>query len=58
MDTCMIDVTGIDVSIGDEAVIFDYADGKIDEIASLTDTIVYEVITNIGKRVDRRYINE
>jgi len=58
MDTCMIDVTDIDVNVGDEAIIFDYADGKIDELALLTDTIVYEVITNIGKRVDRRYINE
>lgn len=58
MDTCMIDVTDIDVQVGDEAVIFDYTDDKICEMASLTDTIVYEVITNIGKRVDRRYIKE
>lgn len=58
MDTCMIDVTDIEVNVGDEAVIFDYTDGRIEKIASLTDTIVYEVITNIGKRVDRRYINE
>lgn len=58
MDTCMIDVTDIDVNVGDEAVVFGYTDDKISEIASLTDTIVYEVITNIGKRVDRRYINE
>jgi len=58
MDTCMIDVTDIDVKLGDEAVIFDYEDEKIEEIAQATNTIVYEVITNIGKRVDRRYINE
>lgn len=56
MDTCMIDVTDIDVNIGDEAVIFDYDLQKLDEIASLTNTIHYEVITNIGKRVDREYI--
>ena len=58
MDTCMIDVTDIDVKVGDEVIIFGYTDGKIDEIAKLTSTIVYEVITNIGKRVDRYYINE
>lgn len=58
MDTCMIDVTDINVKVGDEAIVFDYTDGKIDELATLTDTIVYEVITNIGKRVDRKYICE
>lgn len=58
MDTCMIDVTDVDAKIGDEVVIFDYTDNKVDEIANLTGTIVYEVITNIGKRVDRNYIIE
>ncbi len=58
MDTCMIDVTNIDVEIGDEVVIFDYTDNKIEKIAELTGTISYEVITNIGKRVDRNYIYE
>lgn len=58
MDTCMIDVTDIDVKVGDEAVIFDYTDNRIETLSKLTDTIVYEVITNIGKRVDRNYINE
>jgi len=58
MDTCMIDITDIKVDLGDEAIIFDYTDERIDKIAELTDTIVYEVITNIGKRVDRRHVNE
>lgn len=56
MDTCMIDVTGINVNIGDEAVIFDYESEKLEEIARITNTIHYEVITNIGKRVDREYV--
>ena len=56
MDTCMIDVTDIDVKVGDEAIIFDYANERIEELANITNTIVYEVITNIGKRVDRNYI--
>jgi len=58
MDTCMIDITDIDVKVGDEAVIFDYDNENIQKIAELTQTINYEVITNIGKRVDREYINE
>ena len=58
MDTCMIDVTDIDVKVGDQAIIFDYMDDNIEKIAKLTDTISYEVITNIGKRVDRNYIYE
>lgn len=58
MDTCMIDVTDIDVSIGDEAVIFGYMDNRLEDVARLTDTIEYEIITNIGKRVDRNYIYE
>ena len=58
MDTCMIEVKNIDVKVGDEAIIFDYTDNKIEKIAKLTDTISYEVITNIGKRVDRNYIYE
>ncbi|MBR6689432.1 MAG: alanine racemase [Clostridia bacterium] len=56
MDTCMIDVTGIDVKLGDEAIIFDYDGVKLEEIANLTNTIHYEIITTIGKRVDREYI--
>lgn len=58
MDTCMIDITDIDAKVGDEAVIFDYTDDRIETLAKYTDTIVYGVITNIGKRVDRNYINE
>lgn len=56
MDTLMVDVTNIDCSIEDEAIIFDFDYSNIEDIAKKTNTIVYEVITNIGKRVDRKYI--
>lgn len=56
MDTCMIDITDVNVDIGDEVTIFGFEDSKILDLANLTNTIVYEVITNIGKRVDRVYI--
>ncbi|MGL4736043.1 MAG: alanine racemase [Cellulosilyticaceae bacterium] len=60
MDQFMVDVTHIpDVSVGDEVVVF----GKqgdlevtIEELAALADTINYEIICMIGKRVPRRYI--
>jgi len=59
MDQTMIDVTNIDnVNIGSEVIIF----GKqkesflsIDEYADLVDTINYELITLIGKRIPRIY---
>ena len=58
MDTCMVDVTDINVNIGNEAVIFNYNDDFVESIADLTGTINYEIITNIGKRVDRIYVDE
>ena len=57
MDTCMIDVTDACVELGDEVIVFGFEDDKITTLADNTNTIVYEVITNIGKRVDRVYID-
>ena len=60
MDQCMLDVTGIDnIAIGDEVVLFGY--GKegyphIDEIASKLNTINYEIICMMGRRIPRVYI--
>jgi len=57
MDMTMIDVTGIDdVKIGDYVNIFDFEDNKLNEIADICNTINYEIISTIGKRVDREYI--
>ncbi|MGL4345144.1 MAG: alanine racemase [Cellulosilyticaceae bacterium] len=60
MDQFMVDVTHIpNIAVGDEVVVF----GKqgdleitIEEIAHLADTINYEIMCMIGKRVPRRYI--
>ncbi|MCF8367658.1 MAG: bifunctional UDP-N-acetylmuramoyl-tripeptide:D-alanyl-D-alanine ligase/alanine racemase [Bacteroidales bacterium] len=57
MDMCMIDVSGIDVKEGDDVIIF----GKeypISEMAKTLDTIPYEVLTNISRRVKRVYYHE
>lgn len=60
MDQFMVDVSHIkDVAIGDEVVVF----GKqgentipIEELAQITETINYEVMCMIGKRVPRIYV--
>lgn len=58
MDQCMIDVTGLDVNIGDEVILFG-SDGlqtiTIDDIATQLNTINYEVVCMINRRVPRVY---
>ncbi|MBQ7822303.1 MAG: alanine racemase [Clostridia bacterium] len=55
MDQCMIDVTGLDVNPDDEAILFDSRE-KIESLAEMSDTITYEVLCLIGKRVPRIYV--
>ena len=56
MDMTMIDVTDIDdLHVGDYVTIFDFEDEKLNEIADICNTINYEIISTIGKRVDRIY---
>lgn len=61
MDQCLIDVTGLDVKMGDEAVIFG-TDGKntitIDEVAAKLGTINYEITCMISKRIPREYVKD
>lgn len=58
MDVCMIDITGIDgVQEGDEVIIFN-DELTISELAAKTDTIPYEILTNVSKRVKRVYVWE
>ncbi len=57
MDMCMIDISDIPAKEGDEVIIF----GKeypITEIAKDMETIPYEILTGIGKRVKRVYYQE
>ena len=60
MDSCMIDITDIaDVKTGDEVTIFSAAAGNsAEDMARLLDTIPYEVLTSVSKRVKRIYIYE
>lgn len=52
MDMMMIDVTDVPVSIGDEVVIWNYTN-DLKDIAKLSHKIVYEVISNLGDRIER-----
>lgn len=57
MDMCMADITGLKAAEGDEAEIFgDHI--KIDEIAEKCQTIPYEILTSIPRRVKRVFIRE
>ncbi len=59
MDQCIIDVTGLNVEMGDEVVLFggDNSNGiSIDDIANLLETINYEIVCMVNKRVPRVYI--
>ena len=60
MDSCMIDITGIeDVKEGDIVEIFSAKSGNTAaDMASVLGTIPYEVLTSVAKRVKRIYINE
>ena len=57
MDMCMIDITEINASEGDEVIVF----GTVQSIAQLAkdlETIPYEVLTNVSRRVKRVYYQE
>ena len=57
MDTCMIDITGIEAREGDEAIVFGEG-ASVEEMASVLDTIPYEVMTSVSTRVKRIYTKE
>ncbi len=59
MDQIIVDVTDIDnVNVGDEVVLFGDDKLTIDEFSSLCDTINYETVCLVGKRVPRVYYKD
>lgn len=59
MDQCIINVTDIDVNINDEVILFggNHSKGmRIDNIAKQLNTINYEIVCMVNKRVPRVYI--
>lgn len=55
MDVCAVDVTGLDVAVGDTVELFG-PNRMIDEAATAAGTIAYELLTSITARVPRRYV--
>lgn len=57
MDMCMVDVSGLDVSEGDEVVVFESME-DVENIATILETIPYELFTGISRRVKRVYYHD
>jgi alanine racemase len=57
MDLCMIDITDIKANEGDVVELFG-ENISIQEIAHKLNTITYEVLTGISRRVKRIYFQE
>lgn len=53
MDQCMIDVTGLDVSVGDEVTVFGSDPCQLSTLAKMAGTIEYESLCLISARVPR-----
>jgi len=59
MDHVMLDVTDVPgVEAGDPVTVFGPGAVTADEVAAWCDTIAYEVLTSVGKRVPRVYVEE
>ena len=52
MDMCMLDVTGVDAKAGDTVTIFG-EEPTISELAGILDTIPYEILTSVPRRIER-----
>ncbi len=57
MDMCMIDITNLKVKEGDSVVVFG-DENPISELAKSLDSIPYEVLTSVSRRVKRVYFQE
>jgi Alr-MurF fusion protein len=57
MDMTMIDLTGIEVTEGEEVIIFG-RDLPIQDVAASISTIPYEILTNTSERVKRIFVSE
>lgn len=57
MDMCMLDVTDVEVEVGDEVVVFGQHPSIVD-LAKEINTIPYEILTNVSQRVKRVYYYE
>lgn len=56
MDTCMVDITGVEAAEGDPVILFG-ENPTLSEVAQSQDTIPYEVLSCISARVPRVYFS-
>jgi alanine racemase len=56
MDACAVDVTGLEVAVGDRVELFG-PNRMLDDAAAAAGTISYELLTAIGPRVPRLYVS-
>ena len=52
MDMCMLDITGVEAKVGDTVTIFG-SDPTVEELSDILDTIPYEVLTSVPRRIKR-----
>ncbi|PLX02346.1 MAG: bifunctional UDP-N-acetylmuramoyl-tripeptide:D-alanyl-D-alanine ligase/alanine racemase [Marinilabiliales bacterium] len=57
MDMCMVDLENINAAEGDDVIVFD-AKHTVDELAKKAETIPYELLSRISRRVKRVYFHE
>ena len=58
MDSCMVDVTGMNVSEGDEVTVFGSTPGNtVSDMAVLLGTIPYEIMTSVSG-TGKAYLSE
>lgn len=57
MDLIMVDITGLDAKEGDKVVLFGEGQ-RVEEVASWLNTISYEILTSVSRRVKRVYFQE
>ncbi|MDH5609182.1 MAG: bifunctional UDP-N-acetylmuramoyl-tripeptide:D-alanyl-D-alanine ligase/alanine racemase, partial [Cyclobacteriaceae bacterium] len=57
MDMTMLDIGGLSVKEGEEVVVFGQQP-TIGDLAAWSDTIIYEILTNVSQRVKRVYLSE
>jgi alanine racemase len=55
MDVCAVDVTGLEVAVGDPVELFG-PNRMLDEAAAAAGTVAWELLTSVGARVPRRYV--
>ncbi len=52
MDMCMLDVTGVPAQVGDTVTVFG-KDPTVVELAQILDTIPYEILSSVPRRIER-----